>query len=46
MELQVGEEITLRGLIVPAGENAPVVLHLLESSGSAATLKYHDDALC
>ena len=46
VELQVGEDTTLRGLFVPAGENAPVVLHLLESSGSAATLKYHYYALC
>jgi dienelactone hydrolase len=46
VELQVEGDTTLRGLFVPAGENAPVVLHLLESSGSAATLKYHYYALC
>jgi dienelactone hydrolase len=46
VEIPVERDTTLRGLFVPAGEGAPVVLHLLESSGSAATLKYHYYALC
>ncbi|MEQ8766001.1 MAG: alpha/beta hydrolase [Planctomycetota bacterium] len=40
-ELQVDDETTLRGLFVPSDPGAPVVLHLLESMGSVASLKFH-----
>ncbi|HUR27008.1 MAG TPA: hypothetical protein VM509_02385 [Planctomycetota bacterium] len=39
LEIEVGDGECLRGFFVPAGDPAaPVVLHLLESSGSAASL--------
>ncbi len=46
VELPLGNGQALRGLFVPAGQDASVVLHLLESSGSAVTLHYHYGVLC
>jgi hypothetical protein len=45
VEVSVGDGKSLRGLFVSAGEGAPVVLHLLESSGSVASLGYHYEVL-
>jgi pimeloyl-ACP methyl ester carboxylesterase len=45
VEVSVGDGQFLRGLFVSAGEGAPVVLHLLESSGSVASLGYHYEVL-
>ncbi|MFT5286068.1 MAG: alpha/beta superfamily hydrolase [Planctomycetota bacterium] len=45
VEVEVGSSTMLRGFYVPAHEGAPVVLHLLEASGSAASLKYHYEPL-
>lgn len=41
VSVEVADEVVLRGLFVPSDDGAPVVLHLLESSGSVASLKYH-----
>lgn len=45
VEVHVEGDDCLRGFFVPAGDDAPVVLHLLESSGSAASLKLHYEPL-
>jgi predicted alpha/beta hydrolase len=37
--IEVERDVTLRGVFVPSDANAPVVLHLLESSGSAASAR-------
>jgi pimeloyl-ACP methyl ester carboxylesterase len=39
--IEVEPEVELRGLFVPSQANAPVVLHLLESSGSVAARWLH-----
>ncbi len=39
--IEVEPNVELRGLFVPSQANAPVVLHLLESSGSVATRWLH-----
>lgn len=46
VQCRIDADRFLRGLFVPAGEGAPVVLHLLESSGSVASLKLHYEVLC
>ena len=44
--VSVAADLQLRGLFVPAGDGAPVVLHLLEASGSVASTKFHYGVLC
>lgn len=39
--IQVEPEVTLRGVFVPSQDDAPIVLHLLESSGSAGSVSCH-----
>lgn len=46
VEIPVGDGENLRGLFVPAGDGAAVVLHLLESSGTPASLEFHYEVLC
>ncbi len=46
VEVPVADGEFLRGFFVPAGDGAPVVLHLLESSGSSASLWFHYEVLC
>ncbi len=46
VELAAADGSKLHGILVPAGEGAPVVLHLLESSGSPTSLKLHYEVLC
>ncbi len=41
VELDLPDGPTLRGIFVPSDEGAPVVLHLLESSGSVASRQMH-----
>jgi len=46
VELALADGTMLRGLFVPAEPGAPVVLHLLEASGSAEAIQFHYYALC
>lgn len=41
VEIEVEPDVRLRGVFVPSQPHAPVVLHLLESSGSVAAPKLH-----
>jgi len=42
VEVELATHETLRGLFVPAGEGAPIVLHFLGSSGSVTTRQHAD----